>query len=82
MKLKKITKTKTLICAGLYDSPHYRVSYNKLKFIDSCIQLARDFPNTFQIIESSMVHVIIKTIDLKHCFELYKYNESKVIIRA
>lgn len=81
-KIKNITKTKTLICAGLYDSQNYKVEYSMAKFIDACLQLAEEFPETFQIVESSLVHVIIKTNDLKHCFDLYKHNEDKVIAKV
>lgn len=65
--------------ANLYDSQCYKVELNKSKFIDAALQLADEFPDTFKILESSMVHVLIQTTDLKHCFDLYKYNEEKVI---
>lgn len=81
MKLKNLNKTKTLICAGLYDSMYYKVSYSNAKFIDASLQLAKEFPSTFEILESSFNHVIIKAKDLKHVFELYKYNEEKVIAK-
>lgn len=79
-RIKNITKTKTLICASIYDSHNYKVTYSKLSFINSCLQLANEFPDTFKIIDSSMVHVTIQAIDLKHCFDLYKHNEEKVIM--
>jgi hypothetical protein len=77
--IKSLTKTKTIICANLYDSHYYSDSYSKSSFINASLQLVNDFPEVFQIVESSMVHVIIKTIDIKKCFELYKYNEEKII---
>jgi hypothetical protein len=78
-RVKNLNKTKTIICANLYDSMNYTSNYSKLKFIDSCLQLAEEFPDTFKIIESSFVHVVIKTVNLSHCFDLYKHNEEKVI---
>lgn len=78
-KLKGLTKTKTLIMAGLYDSQNYKVTYSKSSFINAALQLAREFPDTFKILEQSLVHVVVQTTDLKHCFDLYKYNEEKVI---
>jgi hypothetical protein len=81
-KVKSITKTKTLICANLYDSMYYVTTYSNAKFINACLQLAEDYPETFVILDSSFVHVTIKTIDLKHCFDLYKYNEEKVIAKV
>jgi hypothetical protein len=80
MKLKNLNKTKTIICANIYDSNHMKDSYTHGKFINAALQLADEFPNTFKIIESSFSHVVIATIDLKHCFELYKYNEDKVVL--
>lgn len=71
-----------MIAANLYDSTHYRVEFTHSKFIDASLQLAQMFPESFKIIESSMVHVVIAVIDLKHCFNLYKHNESKVITKA
>lgn len=79
MKIKNLTKTKTIICANLYDSNHMKDSYSHGKFIDAALQLASEFPDTFKIVESSFSHVVIATTNLKHCFELYKYNEDKVI---
>lgn len=81
-KIKNLTKTKTIICANLYDSMWYTSNYSNLKFIDACLQLAEEFPDTFQIVESSFVHVVIKTTNLDHCFALYKYNEEKVIAKG
>lgn len=78
-KIKNLNKTKTIIAANLYDSHHYKVEFTHGKFIDAALQLAQEFPDTFKIIDSSFVHVIIETTDLKHCFDLYKYNEEKVI---
>jgi hypothetical protein len=79
MKIKNLDKTRTIICANLYDSHHYKVEYSMSRFIDSALKLAREFPETFEILDQSLVHVIIKTNNLKHCFDLYKYNEEKVI---
>lgn len=82
MKLKNLTKTKTIICANLYDSMFYQYETSNSNFINACLQLCEEFPNTFKVLESSFVHVKIAVSDLKHCFELYKYNEDKVIYRA
>lgn len=78
-RVKNISKTKTIICANLYDSHYYIDRYTASKFINACLQLAEEYPDTFKIVESSIVHVVIKTTDLKHCFDLYKHNEAKVI---
>ncbi len=82
MRLKNINKTKTIIVANLYDSQNYKVEYSKLSFIDACLQLASEFPDTFKIVESSMAHVKIETINLKNCFDLYKHNEEKLITKV
>jgi hypothetical protein len=81
-KVKNLNKTKTIIAANLYDSQNYKVEFTHSKFIDAALQLAQEFPETFKILDSSFVHVTIQTIDLKHCFELYKYNEEKVITKV
>lgn len=78
-KVKNLNKTQTIITANLYDSTHYKVEFTHGKFIDASLQLAKMFPESFKIVESSMVHVVIAVTDLKHCFDLYKHNESKVI---
>lgn len=79
--IKNITKTKTLICAELHDSMHYVVTYSNANFINASLQLAEEFPDTFTIVESSFNHVVIKVTNLKHCFDLYKHNEEKVIAK-
>lgn len=79
--IKNITKTKTLICANLYDSTHYVTSYSNANFINASLQLAEEYPDTFTIVESTFNHVVIKVTDLNHCFDLYKYNEEKVIVK-
>lgn len=80
MKLKNLNKTKTLICANIYDSNHMKDSYAHGKLIDAALQLAEEFPETFKIVEASFSHVVIATINLEHCFQLYKHNEKKVLI--
>ena len=80
-RLKNLNKTKTLILAGLYDSQNYEVTYTKSTFINACLQLASEFPDSFKIKDSSLVHATIVTTDLKHCFDLYKHNEEKVILK-
>ena len=80
-RIKNITKTKTLICYDLYDSVNYVSSYSNANFINASLQLTEEFPDTFTIVESSFNRVVIKVTDLKHCFELYKHNEEKVIAK-
>lgn len=80
-RIKNITKTKTLICYDLYDSVNYVSSYSNANFINASLQLAEEFPDTFTIVESSFNRVVIKVTDLKHCFDLYKHNEEKVIAK-
>jgi len=77
-KVKSLNKTKTQICASLYDSNNYVFVSTRSKAIDACLQLAEEFPETFKVLESSLVSVKMEVIDLIHCFDLYKYNESKV----
>ena len=79
--VKNITKTKTLICSNLYDSTNYVDSYSNANFINASLQLAEEFPDKFTIVESSFNRVVIKVTDLKHCFDLYKHNEEKVIAK-
>ena len=81
-KIKNINKTKTIIAANLYDSHGKPKLYGHGRFVTAALQLAAEFPETFVIVESSMWQVIIKTTDLKHCFNLYKHNEDKVIKTA
>jgi hypothetical protein len=78
MRLKKLNKTKTIICANIYDSNHMKDTYTHRKFIDASLQLAEEFPDTFKILEFSFSIVVIATTDLEHCFKLYKHNEQKV----
>lgn len=80
--IKNITKTKTLICAELYDSIHHVATYSSAKFINASLQLAEEYPDTFTIVESPFSLLFtIKVTDLKHCFDLYKHNEEKVIAK-
>lgn len=79
MKIKNLNKTKTMIAANIYDSNHYQIEVTHGKFVDAALQLAQEFPETFKIVESSFVHAVIKTVNLKHCFELYKHNEEKLV---
>jgi len=81
-RIKNITKTKTITCANLYDSQNYKYEFTHSKFIDACIQLSVEFPDTFKILDRSFVHIVIQTTDLKHCFDLYKHNEEKVIAKV
>jgi hypothetical protein len=77
-KVKNLNKTKTQICASLYDSNSYTFISTRSKVIDACLQLVEEFPDTFKIVSSSLIEVKIEVVDLIHCFDLYKYNESKV----